>query len=52
MFTFQKHSTPLQRSIGPIGAGILNTSYIIIAGLLLKAAAQLSATATVTMAAP
>jgi hypothetical protein len=52
MFTSQKNSTCLERRIAPIGAGILNTSYIIIAGLLLKAAAQLSATATVTMAAP
>jgi hypothetical protein len=52
MFTSQKNSTRLERRIAPIGAATFNVSYIIIGGLLLKTAAQLSATATVTMAAP
>lgn len=48
MFSSQKNSTRSEQNITPIGAASLNTSYIIIVGLLPQVAAYRWAVAALT----
>ena len=52
MFTSQKNSVPVERSVTPFGSATLNETYIIVSGLLLERTACLSAIAAVARAVP
>jgi hypothetical protein len=52
MFTSQKNSVPVERSVTPLGSATLNEAYIIVRGLLLERTAYRSAIAAVARAVP
>ncbi len=52
MFTSQKNSVLVERSVTPLGSATLNEAYIIMRGLLLERTAYLSAIAAVARAVP